>query len=139
MTEHNAGAENTEKDAVRILLYSDNRNVRREVIDSLGVRLGANMPKISWTEAATWQGAELKVREGKFDLMILDAEASKLGGIGLGMKIRDEINPDIPYIVLIARPQDEWLARVAKPAAVLFCPVNPRELAVTVREVLKKH
>ncbi|MDR6938877.1 two-component system response regulator [Arcanobacterium hippocoleae] len=118
-----------------VLVYSDNRITREEVMRAIGSRIAANLPEIRFTEAATWEGAELKVQERKFDLLILDAETPKLGGIGLGMKIRDEIDPQVPYIVIIARPQDDWLARVAKPRGIVSYPIDPRELSVLVREV----
>lgn len=129
-------AESTAKDVLNVLVYSDNRITREDVINAVGQRVAANLPNIEFTEAATWEGAEIKVREGKFDLLILDAETQKLGGIGLGMKIRDEIDPNIPYIVIIARPQDDWLARVAKPQAIVSYPINPRELSAAVAKVL---
>ncbi|MDY5584569.1 MAG: hypothetical protein SPG61_02090, partial [Arcanobacterium sp.] len=81
----------TEANGVDVLVYSDNRETRQAVMHSVGRRPAANTPEINWVEAATWEGAEIKVKEGNFKLMILDAEAAKLGGIGLGMKIRDEI------------------------------------------------
>lgn len=129
-------AESTAKDVLNVLVYSDNRITREDVINAVGQRVAANLPNIEFTEAATWEGAEIKVCEGKFDLLILDAETQKLGGIGLGMKIRDEIDPNIPYIVIIARPQDDWLARVAKPQAIVSYPINPRELSAAVAKVL---
>lgn len=127
---------NDEEKSFKILVYSDNSLVREEVINSLGNRIAENLPEISYTEAATWEGAELKAQAEKFDLMILDAETPKLGGIGLGMKIRDEIDPTVPYIILIARPQDDWLARVAKPKGIVQYPINPRELSKVVRNIL---
>ncbi|MCI7550890.1 MAG: two-component system response regulator, partial [Arcanobacterium sp.] len=81
-------------------------------------------------------GADLKVRENDFDLLILDAETRRMGGIGLGKRVRDEIDEDMPYIVLIARPQDEWLARVSKPNAILQYPVDGRELSAAVKDIL---
>ncbi|XCB29967.1 hypothetical protein RQN30_00335 [Arcanobacterium hippocoleae] len=121
---------------LHILVYSDNRLIREDVMRAVGKQAAANLPEIRFTEAATWEGAELKVQEQKFDLLILDAETPKLGGIGLGMKIRDEIDPNVPYIVLIARPQDDWLARVAKPKAILSYPIDARALSSAVAKVL---
>ncbi len=121
---------------VDVLVYSDNRETRVAVMNAVGRKVGKGLPQIRWTEAATWEGAEIKVKEGDFSLMILDGEAAKLGGIGLGMKIRDEINPDIPYIILISRPQDEWLARVSKPRAILPYPIDARALSAQVAQIL---
>ncbi|MFC5370003.1 two-component system response regulator [Arcanobacterium bovis] len=127
-----------ENDAINILVYSDNREVRADVMNAVGNRLGKDLPAINWTESATWQAAEMKIQEGNFSLLILDAETPKLGGIGLGKKVRDEIDPDMDYIVLIARPQDEWLARVSKPNAIVPYPIDPRELSTVVARVLRE-
>lgn len=128
--------------AVNVLVYSDNSATRQDVIRAVGRKVGKSGPAINWTEAATPDGALLKIREAfddedkKFNLLILDAETPKLGGIGLGKMVRDEIDEDIDYIVLIARPQDEWLARVAAPNAILQYPIDARALSAAVAEVI---
>ncbi|MDD7505402.1 MAG: two-component system response regulator [Actinomycetaceae bacterium] len=135
--EGNMAAEaGTQTSTVKILVYSDNRETRDEVIHALGRRIGREGRAIEYVESATWEGADLKVRENDFDLLILDAETRRMGGIGLGKRVRDEIDEDMPYIVLIARPQDEWLARVSKPNAILQYPVDGRELSAAVKDIL---
>lgn len=123
--------------SIRILVYSDNLHTREDVIRSVGRKIGDR--SIDWTEAATHEGAILKVEEGAFDLLILDAEAGKLGGIGVGKTVRDEIDENMPYIILIARPQDRWLARVAKPEVILEYPSNPRDLYGAVKGIVDSH
>lgn len=123
---------------LNVLVYSDNRETRAEVMNAVGRRVARDWPPINWTEAATWQGAYMKVEENEFDLLILDAETPKLGGIGFGKMIRDELDENMPLVVLIGRPQDEWLARVSKPNAILPYPVNARELHEAVKEILAK-
>ncbi|WP_311591034.1 two-component system response regulator [Trueperella bernardiae] len=123
------------KTSVDVLVYSDNRDTRNDVMRALGRRVGKG-PAINWTEAATWEGAYLLVEENHFDLLILDGEAAKLGGIGFGKMVRDELVEDMPYIVLIGRPQDEWLARVSAPNAILNHPVDARALSAAVADVL---
>lgn len=122
--------------AFKVLMYSDDSRTRAEVIAAVGTSLGADHPKIEWIESATPEAALMKVREEKFDLLVLDAETPKLGGIGLGKMVRDEIDPLMPYVILIARPQDEWLARVAKPEAIVEYPIKPRELHSVVSQIL---
>ena len=78
------------KTSVDVLVYSDNRDTRNDVMRAVGRRVGKG-PAINWTEAATWEGAYLLVEENHFDLLILDGEAAKLGGIGFGKMVRDEL------------------------------------------------
>ena len=94
-----------------ILVYSDDSKTRSEVRASVGRRAAKGMPEIAWKEVATPDALMLEVRQGGCSLMILDAEAPKLGGMGLGKMVHDEVDPSIPFILLVARPQDEWLAR----------------------------
>lgn len=121
---------------VDILVYSDNRDTRGDVMRAVGRRVGKGMTEIRWTESATYEGAYMKIQENKYDLLILDGEAAKLGGIGLGKMVRDEIYPNMPFIILIARPQDEWLARVSKPNGILPFPVDAKALSQEVARVL---
>lgn len=121
---------------VDILVYSDNRDTRGDVMRAVGRRVGKGMSEIRWTESATYEGAYMKIQENKYDLLILDGEAAKLGGIGLGKMVRDEIDPNMPFIILIARPQDEWLARVSKPNGILPFPVDAKALSQEVARVL---
>ncbi|WP_172801341.1 response regulator transcription factor [Arcanobacterium phocae] len=115
--------------------------MRESVKRAVGRKVRGQETPIEWIEGATPDGTILKIKDAEeagqsFDLLILDAETPKLGGIGLGKMVRDEINENIPYIVLIARPQDEWLARVARPEAILPYPINATELSVTVKELV---
>lgn len=125
-------------ETVEVMVYSDNRNTRNEVMQAVGRRVAKDLPSINWTEAATWEGAYLKIEENYFDLLILDGETPKLGGIGLGKLVRDELVEDMPYIVLIGRPQDEWVARVAAPNAILPMPIDARALSEAVATILKE-
>lgn len=130
-------AEESTNRAVQVLIYSDNADMRQQVIAAVGRKVAGSETPIEFTEAATWRGADLKVQEQHFDLLILDAETPKLGGIGFGKKVRDEYQPDMPYVIIVARPQDEWLARTAKPNAVIVRPIQPRQLAAAVADVLR--
>ncbi|MCI6574123.1 MAG: two-component system response regulator [Actinomycetaceae bacterium] len=131
-------AENSDRNAANVLVYSDNAEFRKQVMFAVGRKVADDLPNINYVEAATWQGADVKVQEQNFDLLILDAETPKLGGIGFGKKVRDEYAPSMPLLVIVARPQDEWLARTAKPNAVVVQPIQPRKLADAVAGVLRQ-
>ncbi len=131
-------SENSTRDFVNVLVYSDNADMRQQMMYAVGRRVAADLPEINFIEAATWQGADLKVQENDCALLILDAETAKLGGIGFGKKVRDEYDPQMPYIIVVARAQDEWLARTSRPNAVIVSPINPRELASEVDKILRE-
>ena len=111
-------------DAVSIVVYSDDADTRREVLSSVGRRAGKGLPEIRWKETATPEALLSEVRAGGCALMILDAEAPKLGGMGIGKMVHDEIDADIPFVLLIARPQDEWLGRWSGAERILPLPAT---------------
>ena len=119
-----------------ILVYSDDSSTRNEIRAAVGRRAAVGLPEIDWKEVATPDALMLQVREGGHSLMILDAEAPKLGGMGLGKMVHDEVDPSLPFILLIARPQDEWLARWSGAARTLIYPIDPRKLSARVAELL---
>ncbi len=121
---------------VGVLVCSDDSATRHEVLTAIGRKAGPYLPEISWQEAATPEMARAYVEQDDFDLLILDGESPKLGGMGLGKMIHDEIDPDIPFIVILGRPQDEWLARWSGAAGSVSFPIDPRELADVVSTIL---
>ncbi|WP_182049072.1 response regulator [Changpingibacter yushuensis] len=122
---------------VNVLVFSDDATTRREIVTAVGRRAGKGLPEIVWKETATADAVMAEVRDGDYALLILDAEAPKFGGMGVGKMIHDEIDADIPFITVLGRPQDEWLSRWSGAAAVVSHPVNPRELSETVARILK--
>lgn len=130
------------QETVRIIAFSDNATRRAEMMDAVGTRVGREGPAIEWKEIATGDAAMLEIQsDTRYDLAILDGETGKFSGIGLGKMMHDEvpeghINYGIPLINLVARPQDEWLSRWAGASRCLLYPINQRELAATVSELL---
>ncbi|MCF2706489.1 response regulator transcription factor [Arcanobacterium haemolyticum] len=121
---------------VKVLVFSDDATTRHEVVTAVGRRAAKGQPEITWKEVATPDIVMAEARENDYALLILDAEAPKFGGMGLGKMIHDEIDPNIPFIALIGRQQDEWLSRWSGAAATVSYPVNPRELSEAVAQVL---
>ena len=77
------------------------------------------------------------VDRGGLDLLILDGEAAPAGGMGIARQVKDEIFRCPPVLVLIARPQDAWLATWSRADAVASRPVNPMSLAQTAATLLR--
>ena len=83
---------------LELLVFSDDATVRQEVIDGVGRRPAKGLPLVSWTEAATAEGVRMAIKdrekEGQapFDALVLDAEAKKLGGMGLAHELFTELD-----------------------------------------------
>ena len=125
-----------EKDTNKILLYSDNSEFRANVIEAVGIRPGAGMPKVEWVESATEEGAVMKYKEGDFDLLILDGETQKVGAMALLRRLEVEFDTLPPSITILARQQDSWIAKFSGTTKMLYYPIDPIELQETVAQLL---
>ncbi len=123
--------------APRILLYSDDVDAREQVRLAVGRRLRRGAAEIEWVEVATAAAVVTSVEAGGLDLLILDGEADKVGGMGLARQLKDEIYLCPPVLVLTGRPQDAWLASWSNAEAVVSRPLDPVELHAAVAALIE--
>lgn len=123
---------------LRVMVYSDDRSVRRSVITALGTRPDPNLPELELLEVATGPVVLRTADAGGLDLMILDGEAVPEGGLGLTRQLKDEIFRCPPILVLTGRPQDAWLATWSRADAVVGHPIDPGQLAQAVSTLLSR-
>ena len=121
----------------RILLYSDDVDARAQVRLAVGRRLRRGAPDIEWVEVATAAAVIAQTESGGLDLLILDGEADKVGGLGLARQLKDEIFRCPPTLVLTGRPQDAWLASWSNADAVVSRPLDPVELHGAVAAIVE--
>lgn len=126
----------TTKATAKVMIYSDDRATRDEVRMTVGRRPGKGAPTIEWFEAATEFGIQDLLEKETFDLLIFDGEASKVGGMGLAKQLKDEVEACPPVLLLIARPQDEWLGRWSQAEEMTTFPINPRDIQQKVTKLL---
>jgi len=124
-------------DTAKILLYSDDRTVRQQVRLTLGRRVAADLPDLEIYEVATMQAALAAVDAGGLDLLILDGEATPMGGLGLCKQLKDEVAECPPVLVLIIRVADSWLATWSRADAVSMYPIDPVRLPAAVADLLR--
>jgi DNA-binding response OmpR family regulator len=120
-----------------VLLYSDDLEVRAAVRLAVGRRPARDLPEVRWLEVATAAAAVTAVEAGGLDLLVLDGETGKNGGMGLGRQLKDEIFRCPPVLVLTGRPQDAWLASASGADAVVSRPLDPRVLQDAVAGLLR--
>jgi len=120
-----------------VLVYSHDANTRQQVLLALGRRVAADLPRLAYVEAAT-EGAVLKnARSGDVDLVILDGEATPVGGLGLCRTLKDEVYEAPPVMVILGRPQDDWLAAWSRADGVASHPIDPAALAAATDRLLR--
>lgn len=120
----------------RILLYSDDVDAREQVRLAVGRRLGRGEPDIEWTEVATADAVVAVADVGGADVLVLDGEADKVGGMGLCRQLKDEVYACPPVLVLTGRPQDAWLASWSNADAVVSRPLDPVVLHAAVADLV---
>jgi DNA-binding response OmpR family regulator len=124
--------------SLQVLVYSDDRTVRRAVVTALGTRLDPDLPDLDLVEVATAPMVQRAADAGGLALLILDGEAAPAGGLGLCRQLKDEIYRCPPILVLTGRPQDAWLATWSRADAVVGHPIDPGQLADTVAALLRR-
>ena len=117
-------------DYLQLLVFSDDASVREEVKTGVGRRPAKGLPLVAWTAEGVRLAIKDREAEGKppFDALVLDAEAKKLGGMGLAHELYIELDARPPVVLLTARPQDDWLAAWARAEAVVPRPLDPLAL-----------
>jgi DNA-binding response OmpR family regulator len=103
----------------------------------VGRRAAKDLPPVEWVQVATHAAVITQVEAGGLDLVVLDGEAGKSGGIGLCRQLKDEIFQCPPVLLLLGRREDRWLAASADPDGVVTAPLDPLELTDTVARMLR--
>jgi DNA-binding response OmpR family regulator len=127
----------TAQKPLRVLVYSDDIDIRQQVILALGRRPHRDLPEVEYVEIATEPVVIQNMDAGGIDLAILDGEAVPAGGIGIAKQLKDEIYDCPPVVVLTGRPQDAWLATWSRADAAVPHPLDPIRLAETVVGLLR--
>ena len=122
---------------LRVLVYSDDSDVRQQVILGLGRRIHPDFPELEYLEVATEPVVWQLLDAGGIDLAILDGEATPAGGMGIARQMKDEIYQSPPALVLVGRPQDNWLATWSRADAAVSHPLDPIELGEAVVRLLR--
>lgn len=126
---------------LRVLVYSDDRDVRASVLAALGSRPHPDLPPVEYVEVATEPVVMQRLDDRRpghaIDLVILDGEAVPAGGIGIARQVKDEIFQAPPVLVLTGRPQDAWLATWSRAEAAVPHPLDPIQLAESVVALLR--
>ena len=122
---------------LRVLVYSSNAGIRFWIQQALG-RFPDNLEApLDFVETATQPAVLAALARKGIDLVILDAEATPSGGIGLAKQLKDELLQCPPIVVIIARADDAWLAGWSRADGVVSMPVDPIVLIETIIPLLR--
>ena len=121
-----------------VLVYSDDRTAREEVLRALGRRPAPELPALRYVECATLPAVLKHMDAGGIDVAILVGEAVPVGGMGVCRQLKDEIYSCPPILVLTGRPQDAWLATWSRADGVVPRPLDPMVLAETTAALMRQ-
>jgi DNA-binding response OmpR family regulator len=120
---------------ITVLLYSDDVATRDAVRLAVGRRPAKDVDVAAWREVATAAAAISAAEAGGLDVLILDGEAAKVGGLGLCRQLKDEIFNCPPILVLLGRAQDAWLAAWSRADFAVPYPIDPVTLSRAVADL----
>lgn len=123
--------------ALKVMVYSDNADTRQQIMLALGRRPSRELPEVEYVEVATEPMVIRTADAGGLDLLILDGEAAPAGGMGVCRQLKDELYKGPPILVVVARPQDAWLATWSRADAVVPRPLEPMSFARAVADLLR--
>lgn len=122
---------------IDIVVYSDNADTRTTVVNGVGLKAAKDLPAINWIETATGPGTITAFLDNQPDVLVLDGESAKVGGMAVAREIRDRFEGIPPIVILTARPQDEWLAKWAGACATVTAPLDPLKLQEAVSKAIR--
>jgi DNA-binding response OmpR family regulator len=121
----------------KILVYSDDANMRAQIRMAIGRRPAADLPMVEYIECATQPAVVKLLDDGGIDVAILDGEAQPAGGLGVCRQAKDEVYDCPPVLAIIARKDDGWLATWSRADAVVSQPLDPMAVARATAELLR--
>jgi len=117
----------------RILIVDDERSIRRTLRDIL------EMEKYEVAEAEDGLTCLVKIKQDKFDVIILDIKMPKMDGMDVMDRLA-EVAPDIPVIMISGHGDIDTAVEAVKKGAFDFIskPPDLNRLLITVRNALDK-
>jgi len=132
-----------ENPKIRVVIYSDDSDVRAAIISALGRKMAADLPAHEVIEFATAPALRAFVDRPdvkgnyKADLFILDGEAVPEGGMGVARQLKDEVFNCPPVLLITGRKEDAWLAAWSRAESVVIHPIDPFTLAQSAAALLR--
>lgn len=122
---------------VEVLLFSGNAHTRETVKDAVGLSGNFDLPPIKWLEIATPGAVKTEFSENRFAALVLDAETTQEGGESVSRWLHDHYRTLPPVVMLVARQQDEWMARWSGAVHCIQAPYEADEVMKVLHTVLK--
>jgi CheY-like chemotaxis protein len=124
---------------IKVLLVASDQRVRERLRLTLE-RLESGDPadQVRFLEAADGNDALVIADAQRPDLAVVEVGATPYGAFGITRDLKGSPAIACPVIVVLERPQDDWLARWSGADAMVNRPVDPFALAQVARRLVEE-
>ena len=123
---------------IKVLLIASDQRVRERLRLALE-RLEAAGEEVEFLEAGDGNDAMVRIEAQRPDLIVVEVGVTPYGAFGITRDVKAFPETACPVIVVLERPQDEWLARWSGADALVSRPVDPFALAQVADRLVKEH
>ena len=123
---------------IKVLLVASDERVRDRLKLALE-RLEVNGEEIDFIEVSDGNAAVAVAEALHPDLTVVEVGVTPYGAFGITRDIKASPETACPVIVVLERPQDEWLARWSGADALVNRPIDPFALAKVARRLIEEH
>jgi DNA-binding response OmpR family regulator len=122
---------------IKVLLVASDQRVRERLRLALE-RLEVTGEEVDFLEVPDGDQALALAEAEHPDLVVVEVGVTPYGAFGLARDIKAAPEVSCPVIVVLERPQDEWLARWSGADAMVNRPIDPFQLAKVARRLVEE-
>ena len=122
---------------IKVLLVASDQRVRERLRLALE-RLEVTGEEVEFLEVADGNDA-IAVAEARHpDLVVVEVGVTPYGAFGVARDVKASPEVACPVVVVLERPQDDWLARWSGADALVNRPIDPFALAQVARRLVEE-
>lgn len=122
---------------IKVLLVASDERARERLRLALE-RLEVTGEEVRFLEAGDGNDAMVLVETQRPDLVVVEVGVTPYGAFGVARDVKASPETSCPVIVVLERPQDDWLARWSGADALVNRPVDPFALAQVARRLVEE-
>ena len=122
---------------IKVLLVTSSQPARERLRLALE-RLEVTGEEVRFIETGDGNDAMVLAETEHPDLLVVEVGVTPYGAFGIARDVKASPETACPVIVVLERPQDEWLARWSGADAMVYRPVDPFALAQVARRLVEE-